>query len=100
MNSIEYGLFEFQRLAFFMIHTVHSVQGESKKPDTFQIQISHNLLKYRISLSYFVPWVENLVFLRSYYNRLWLIWIWKVSVFWIHPVDCTLSIFYASLCSA
>ena len=29
MNSIEYGRFEFQRLAFFMIH---AVQGVSKKP--------------------------------------------------------------------
>ena len=29
----------------------------------FQIQISHNLLKYHISLSNFVPRVENLMFL-------------------------------------
>jgi hypothetical protein len=38
MNSIEYGWFEFQRLAFFMIHTV---QGESKKTDTFDIQMNN-----------------------------------------------------------
>ena len=31
------------------------LQGESKKSDAFHIQISHNLLKHRISLSYFVP---------------------------------------------
>ena len=28
----------------------------------FQIQISHNLLSSILWLSYFVPWVENLVF--------------------------------------
>ena len=59
-----------------------------KKVDRpFQIQISHNLLKYRIFLSDFVPWVENLVFLRHHYNRLWLIWIWKGLLFFIHPVE-------------
>ena len=35
-----------------------------KKSRPFQIQISRNLLKYRIlSLRYFAPWVENLVLL-------------------------------------
>ena len=56
-----------------------------EKSDAFHIQISHNLLKYRISLSYFVPWVENHLFLRNYYNRLWQIWIWKASVYLDSP---------------
>ena len=58
------------------------IQGEWLKPTTgcikkihpFQIQIIHNLLKYRISLSYFVTGVENLVrgkpcVLRNYYRK-------------------------------
>ena len=48
----------------------------------FWFWIIYNLLKYRISLSYFVPWVQILVFLCSYYNRLWLIWNWKGLLFW------------------
>ena len=51
----------------------HPVQGVPKKSIPFQIQISHYLLKYRISLSYLVPQVQNLVSLRRYNNRLWLI---------------------------
>ena len=37
-----------------------------------QIQISRAITYwniYLISLSYFAPWVENLVFLRNYHNR-------------------------------
>ena len=37
------------------------------KSRPFQIQISHNLLALRISLSYFVA-VENLLFVRNYDN--------------------------------
>ena len=44
-----------------------TIQGVPKKVKIqIQIQISHNLLKYRISLSYFIPRVDNLVSLRIY----------------------------------
>ena len=62
------------RKADCLFIAVISVSIIFKISNAFKIQISHNLLKYRMSLRLFCPMSRNLgLFLRNHYNTLWII---------------------------